>query len=102
MGGTDHHDVDRQVKIYWRVFGALTVLTIITVAVSYLHLSIALGIAVALLIAFFKGSLVACYFMHLMSEKKMIYMALLLTLAFLIMLLFMPVWWHSDTLHLTK
>ena len=34
---------------------------------------------VALLVATIKGSLVACYFMHLISEKKLIYAVLALT-----------------------
>ena len=47
--------------------------------VSYLHLSVHLAIAVALLVATIKGSLVACYFMHLISERKLIYFVLALT-----------------------
>jgi cytochrome c oxidase subunit IV len=38
-----------------------------------------------------KGSLVACYFMHLISEKKLIYAVLVLTVAFFIALLFLPI-----------
>ena len=54
-------------------------LTIVTVAVSYLHLAAPMAIAVALFIATIKGSLVACYFMHLISEKKLIYAVLAMT-----------------------
>ena len=37
--GHDHaHDIDRQVRVYLTVFVALMALTIVTVAVSYLHL----------------------------------------------------------------
>jgi caa(3)-type oxidase subunit IV len=46
---------------------------------------------VALLVATVKGSLVACYFMHLISEKKLIYAVLVLTAAFFLALLFLPV-----------
>ena len=38
-----------------------------------------MAIAVALFVATIKGSLVACYFMHLISEKKLIYAVLALT-----------------------
>ena len=38
-----------------------------------------MAIAVALFIATIKGSLVACYFMHLISEKKLIYVVLGIT-----------------------
>ena len=73
---TTHADIDKQVKIYITVFVALMALTIVTVAVSYLHLSTPMAIAVALFVATIKGSLVACYFMHLISEKKLIYAVL--------------------------
>ncbi len=48
------------------------------------------AVAVALIVASIKGSLVACYFMHLISEKKLIYSVLLLTAIFFIALLFLP------------
>jgi cytochrome c oxidase subunit 4 len=68
----DDHDspeaIRRQAKLYVMIFAALMVLTVVTVAVSYLHLSPALAILVALLIAGIKGSMVAAYFMHLISE----------------------------------
>jgi cytochrome c oxidase subunit 4 len=89
---SDHAaDIDRHVKVYITVFVALMVLTIITVAVSRLHLSVPIAVTVALLVATIKGSLVACYFMHLISEKKLIYAVLVLTGAFFIALLALPV-----------
>jgi cytochrome c oxidase subunit 4 len=91
MGGHDAHDIDRQVKIYITVFVALMALTIITVAVSYLHLPVPIAVTVALLVATVKGSLVACYFMHLISEKKLIYAVLALTAVFFVALLALPV-----------
>ena len=66
-------DIDRHVKVYITVFVALMVLTIITVAISRFHLPVPIAVTVALLVATIKGSLVACYFMHLISEKKLIY-----------------------------
>ena len=67
------------------------VLTIVTVAISRLHLPVPLAVTVALLVAIVKGSLVACYFMHLISEKKLIYAVLALTAAFFVALLALPV-----------
>ena len=76
------------VKPYILVFVALMVLTVVTVAVSYLDLSVGAGIALALLIASVKGSLVACYFMHLISERKLILFVMAITvLLFLAVLL---------------
>jgi len=94
---SDHAaDIDRHVRIYITVFVALMVLTIITVAISYLHLPIAAAVSVALLVATIKGSLVACYFMHLISEKKLIYAVLLLTICFFVALLSLPAITHSN------
>jgi cytochrome c oxidase subunit 4 len=89
---SDHAvDIDRHVKVYITVFVALMVLTIVTVAISRLHLSVPIAVTVALLVAIIKGSLVACYFMHLISEKKLIYAVLALTVAFFAVLLVLPV-----------
>ena len=89
-------DIDKQVKIYISVFVALMALTLITVAVSYLHLPPVMAIVVALVVAMIKGSLVACYFMHLISERKLIYGVLALTVVFFIVLLALPVVTHSN------
>jgi cytochrome c oxidase subunit IV len=89
--GHDAADIDRHVRVYITVFVALMVLTIVTVAISRFHLPVPMAIAVALLVAIIKGSLVACYFMHLISEKKLIYAVLALTIAFFIALMALPV-----------
>jgi cytochrome c oxidase subunit IV len=75
---------------YYKVFGSLLVLTIITVGVSYLHLGIVAAITVAMIVALTKGSLVAAYFMHLVGEKKVIFWVLLITIAFFAVLLAVP------------
>ena len=94
--GHDAAEIDRHVRIYISVFVALMVLTIVTVAVSYLDLPIAGAVAVALVVATIKGALVACYFMHLISEKKLIYAVLALTVVFFIVLLALPALTHSN------
>ena len=94
---SDHAaEIDRHVRIYITVFVALMALTIITVAISYLHLPVPIAVAVALLVATVKGSLVACYFMHLISEKKLIYAVLVLTAVFFAALLALPAITHSN------
>jgi len=87
----DHADIDRHVRVYITVFVALMALTIITVAIARVHLPVPVAVSVAMLVAIIKGSLVACYFMHLISEKKLIYAVLGLTIAFFIALLALPV-----------
>ena len=70
----------QNVRPYIMVFVALMALTVITVAISYLHLSVVPAVTLALIVATVKGSLVACYFMHLLSEKKLILVTMLLTI----------------------
>ncbi|MDO8461398.1 MAG: cytochrome C oxidase subunit IV family protein [Deltaproteobacteria bacterium] len=83
-------EVQKQVRIYISVFVALMAFTVITVGVSYLHLAVIPAIILALTIATIKGLLVAGYFMHLLSEKKLIYWVLILTLLFFVVLLMIP------------
>ncbi len=82
--------VKEHLRVYVMVFVALAVLTIVTVAISYLQLSTALAITVAMVVATVKASLVAGYFMHLLSEEKVILYLLVLCVAFLVFLFFLP------------
>lgn len=95
-GHDAHEDLahfQQHVKKYLFVFYALIVGTIVTVAASYLPIdSVALTVAIALFIACVKGFLVAGYFMHLISEKKMIYGILLATVFFFAGLMGLTVW----------
>jgi cytochrome c oxidase subunit 4 len=91
-----HDDIRSHVKTYYMVFGALMVLTIITVGVSYLELATPLAITVALIVAVIKGSLVALFFMHLLHERKVIYWALMLTVIFFVFLMFVPLFTNLD------
>ena len=59
-------------------------------AANQFHLAVPVAITVALIIATMKGSMVAAMFMHLSHEKKWIYGALLLTVVFFFVLLFVP------------
>jgi cytochrome c oxidase subunit 4 len=61
------------------VFGALLVLTVATVGVSYLRLPETPAVIVGISIALVKAALVAMYFMHLKGEKPMVYWPLGLT-----------------------
>ncbi|NOS99569.1 MAG: hypothetical protein HOP29_02970 [Phycisphaerales bacterium] len=91
MGGHGAEDIAKHVRVYVTVFAALLVLTIVTVGVAQFHLPIRTAVALAMLIALIKGSLVACYFMHLISEKSIIYWVLTLTVLFFVFLMLLPV-----------
>jgi cytochrome c oxidase subunit 4 len=95
--GHDPAEIDKHVRVYITVFVALMALTLITVAVSYLDLSPAMAITVALFVATIKGSLVACYFMHLISEKRLIYAVLVITVIKFVVLMALPALTHSNS-----
>ena len=95
----DHTDIDRQVRTYILVFATLMALTIVTVTISRLHLPVPAAIAIALIVAMIKGGLVASYFMHLISERKLIYWVLGVTVAFFFFVLLLPLWSHFDPIH---
>lgn len=95
-----HVDIDHHVRIYMIVFASLAILTVLTVGVSYFHFPVMLAIAIALFIAVIKGSLVACYFMHLISEKKLIYWVLAVTVLFFLFALMIPTITDSGNIHL--
>jgi cytochrome c oxidase subunit 4 len=89
---SDHSmdDIKSHVKVYMFVFASLAVLTVVTVAATYLNLSSGEAIFLALIIATIKGSLVASYFMHLISEKALITWILMITFVFFFILMFIP------------
>jgi cytochrome c oxidase subunit 4 len=99
-GGAATHSVDdirAHVKVYMMVFGALAILTVVTVAAwRFLDLPVGPTIAVALLIAAVKASLVALFFMHLKGEVRAIFWTLLLTAVFFIGLMTIPFSWYLD------
>jgi cytochrome c oxidase subunit IV len=94
-----HHDehFSHHVRRYLYVFYALLFGTVITVAaaqVDFGHHTV--NIAVALFIAIGKAFLVAGYFMHLISEKKMIYGIMAFTAFFFVGLMFLTIWSYED------
>lgn len=93
---SDHdnaHDLQKHVRRYLYVFYFLIFGTVVTVLASRLPIeSVAVTVAIALLIACIKGFLVAGYFMHLISEKKMIYGILLATVFFFAALMYLIIW----------
>ncbi len=91
MSESEAARVRQHLRVYVMVFVALAVLTVVTVAISYLHLPTVFAISVAMVVATVKASLVAGYFMHLISEEKVILWLLLLCAAFFVALMALPV-----------
>jgi caa(3)-type oxidase subunit IV len=82
----DHdHDVSKHIKKYLMVGALLLIFTVITVALAYVDFgSHNLNIAIGMLVATFKATLVAMIFMHLNAERQLIYRILLFTVFFVL------------------
>ena|SRR5438552_15250252 len=77
------HDVAKHIRLYLMVGATLLTFTAITVFLSYINFGTQkANVAVALVVATFKAGLVAAIFMHLSSEKRMIYRILIFTFFF--------------------
>ncbi|CAN5672079.1 hypothetical protein BH09PLA1_BH09PLA1_28920 [soil metagenome] len=77
-----HHEIP-----YGKVFVALVVLTIVTVAVALHRFEVEIvNVLLALAVASVKGSLVALYFMHLKYEGKLIYLIFIVPLGLSVLL----------------
>ena len=92
--------IQEHIRVYLMVFGALGILTVVTVLASYLEISTSEGIFLALIIASVKASLVAGYFMHLITEKNTIIWILILTVVFFFVMLFFPLVSYTDQVHI--
>ena len=97
---SDHDTTSHEthsVRGYIFVFIALIAGTVLTVWASFIHFGSAeINIAVALVIATVKAFLVVAYFMHLISERKMIYGLLIFTACFFLGLMFLTLSAYAD------
>jgi cytochrome c oxidase subunit 4 len=89
---SDHsNDISKHIRGYLIIGGTLIIGTVLTVLASRIDLGHHWNIVLALVIATVKASLVALYFMHLISEKQMIYTVLAFTVFFVIGLMFLTI-----------
>jgi cytochrome c oxidase subunit IV len=95
---SDRAAVEKSVRHYMIVFGLLMVFTVLTVTASRFHFAVPIAITIALVIAGLKGPMVAGVFMHLSHERRWIYGSLILTFAFFLVLLFVPLLTSLDGL----
>jgi len=84
-----HDDHRPDVRKYMLVFGALLVLTCVTVVISKFHLPRPQAITLGLLVAVVKAGLVAAVFMHLWGEQKLVH-KVLYVVAFFAAILILP------------
>jgi cytochrome c oxidase subunit 4 len=69
-------------RVYFAIFTALMVLTAATVAAAFMDLG-PFNLAVALVIATIKATLVVLYFMHVRYNPKLIWLAIALAVSWL-------------------
>lgn len=82
--------VAAHIKMYLVIGGALMVLTLVTVGLSYIDFgSHSRNVIIGMIVATFKASLVAAIFMHLKGERKTIWQVLIFTTIFVIGLFFL-------------
>jgi len=99
---SDHSsDISKHVRSYLIVGAALLIGTILTVWASYIDLGHHWNIVLALIIATAKASLVALFFMHLISERTMIYLVMGFTAFFFAGLMFLTLYASHDFPHNT-
>ena len=95
---SDPESVRKSIRLYLTIGVSLLIFTAITVAANRFHFIVPIAIAVALVIATIKGSMVASVFMHLNNEQRWIYGALILTVFFFIVLMCLPLFTTLDTI----
>ena len=97
MSSHDLEHVKEDIRRFNIVGITLGIGTILTVAAYYIHFdNFAYTVALALLIATVKASLVAGFFMHLISEKVMIYAVMAFTFFFFGAMMFLFIWGKYD------
>jgi cytochrome c oxidase subunit 4 len=104
VGHDDHEhsaeEIRKHVNRYLLIGAALMLGTVLTVWAAFVDFGKVLpggenvnwNVVVALIIACAKGFLVAGFFMHLISEKKMIYSVLAFTVFFFAALMYLTIW----------
>jgi len=78
------------------VFAAVMCLTLTMVGIFYAHLPVRMAIALTLVGACANASLVAGFLMHLVSERKMIFIVLAFTAIFFVALMLLTVSAHHS------
>ena len=89
-------EIRKHVRVYMIVFASLAVLTVVTVAASWIEVPVPLAVLIALMIASVKAFLVAAFFMHLISERAAIYSILIITFFFFLVMIVIPVLMDID------
>ena len=95
MSNNEREHIQEHIRVYLNVFGALAILTVVTVAVSYLEVTIVEGIMLALYCLC--KSQFGCWIFHASNfRKQTIIWILILTFVFFLVLMFVPLLTVTD------
>tara|TARA_Y100000992_G_scaffold163349_1_gene109565 strand:- start:1931 stop:2242 length:312 start_codon:yes stop_codon:yes gene_type:complete len=100
MSTDTKESIEHHIQVYIKVFIALAILTVVTVAVSYLDVSFIEAFFIAITVATIKGSLVLGFFMHLITERPMVLWILVATMVSFLILMFIPLISLTDQTHI--
>ena len=91
----DLQDVKRHVRQHVMIAVGLAVGTLLTIWTSQTNFgNSVLNVAITLALACVQAFMVAAFFMHLLSEKKIIYSFLIFTAVFFVVLMGIDIWAH--------
>jgi cytochrome c oxidase subunit 4 len=99
-GHAADHDLEHvksHVRLFYFIGAGLLLLTVVTVWLSYIEFgSVHANIAIGLVVATIKATMVGMVFMHLKWERKWVYVIMGMAFAFFGALIWLFCWAHSD------
>ena len=101
MSGTQE-DVLKMVGIYKKLFLVLTIITILGIGITFLHMPVWLAIVLAFGIIAIKSKVVIDAFKHLLTGRNVLILTIALTGVFLVALLILPLLNHEGYITGTK
>lgn len=96
MAGHSIEEIKQTRKQFMLVLGLLAILTAVTIWLSFVDWGVRTNTTVGLIIASIKASLVALVFMHLKSEKRLIYLFLVVSAIMFLVCMFMTLLHFAD------
>jgi heme/copper-type cytochrome/quinol oxidase subunit 4 len=99
MATNNVESIKKEIRGYVVIFIGIVSLSLTAVLIHYLHLPLMAMIVLTILIAAVQVFLAAGYFMHLISEKKLVlYIVLTLTAILVLAVLILPSIEHHNTI----
>ncbi len=91
-----NQDIQKETKNYLVIFGGLLILTGVSLGVHFMHLPVQLSIVIIIGIALTQAAISAAYYMHLISEKKLIFFVLAMAASFFLAMILLISFGHFN------